>query len=134
MPNAPELSQLRALLFCRQVNFTDKGIDLLQVHDRRLATSFPARFDELVLYASFETGEPGAHNIQLWWRLGDEAPGLMAETKVSVNAQRVAYLRQPFDSWRFPTPGAYKFALYCEGTLVGATSLDVQLATAGAAG
>ena len=32
---------------------------------------------------------------------------------------------EPLDGWLFPDAGAYKFALYCEGSLVGATSLDV---------
>ena len=125
MLTPPELSQLRALVFCREVTFTAEGVDLGAVHDRRFSPTFPVRFEDLVLYASFQTPAAGPHTVQLWWRHNDGEIGLLDETVVRVTNDRVVRLRQPFGR-EFPGPGVYAFALYCEGALIGATSLEVH--------
>lgn len=127
MPKPPDFSQLRAFVFCRQIEFTSDGHDLSGIHNLRFARTFPVEFDELQLYASFATEEAGPHRVQLWWRHNDAVPVIRDEQIVDVDETRFVAIRMHCREFLFPAPGVYAFALYCEGALLGTTTLEIYL-------
>ena len=131
MPKPPDFSQLRAFVFCREVVFTDDGTNLIHIHDQRFSPSFPTQFEELFLYVSFATEEAGPHHLQLCWRLDNGPVEVLSERAQRVDDTRLVHMRIPCD-WEFPGPGLYSFALFCEGALMGTTSLEILWMSKGA--
>src|SRR3974390_1064821 len=65
LPPNVDYAMLRPLVFCREVVTKDTGVTLVDVHDTRIASRYPARYPDLVLYASFETMRTEPVSVEL---------------------------------------------------------------------
>ena len=128
MPNV-DFSQLRAFLFCRRVVDSPGGETLEHIHTTRFSRSFPAKFDDLVLYASFEYLEPQPLHVEILVNEPSGAVTAMYRDRVEADEDRVVHFRLNASRFDFRMPGLHRFALYVDGLLVGTTALEIRRAS-----
>lgn len=121
-----DYSQLRALLFCREVLEKDSGITLVDVHDTRFSPTFPACFDELTLFISFEALRAEPIHLDLYVTLPDATERqLVASLDTQVDETLVVIKTLPMAPVEFVRPGTYNFGLYVNQVLIGSTRIEV---------
>lgn len=124
-----DFSQLRVFTFCREVRRSE-SFDLVGLHDQRFSSKFPVKFEEeLVLVALFEAPPGVPLHIQIQVEInkdGQRENVLAAEAEADPDGILVSVI--PFDFFEFKKPGAYRFAIYVSGMLVGTTLLNVDQA------
>lgn len=124
---AADLSQLRALVFCRECRVAEAGVTLVDIHDTRLSASFPATFPELWLYVSFEAPQAGTVYLELQVLLPSQERMVVATSTVTVGESRVVISPLDLSKFQFPGVGRYSFALYADGQLLGRSALNIEL-------
>jgi hypothetical protein len=124
-PNV-DFSRLRALLFCREVQNKSSGVTLVDIHDTRLATTFPATFPELCLYLSFEVSRQQPVELELRVHLPDGSVHTVATSTMTPDESRLILSPIDLHTYEFLVPGQHSFAIYADGTLIGASTLTIE--------
>jgi uncharacterized protein DUF6941 len=126
MPSNVDFSQLRAFLFCRGVQQKKTGITLVDIHDTRLTSTFPAAFPELWIYLSFETSRQEEVALELKVRLPNGDMDTVATSSVAPDASRVILAPIDLQQFEFIMPGRHSFAVYADDVLVGCSALTIE--------
>ncbi len=122
-----DYSQLRAMVFCRECRVAETGVTLVDIHDTRLSSTFPASFPELWLYVSFEAPRPGPVRLELQVTLPSHQTETVATSTVTVGDGCVVISPLDLSEFEFPALGRYSFGLYADGTLLGSSALSIEL-------
>ena len=126
-PKPPvDFAQLRAFVFCRSVKFEDSGVTVIGIHDNRFAKVYPAQFDELRAYLSFQSLEIRPLACEIFQKKQPDGPmESIGVNYTTPDESGVILTELNFSNVVFPEPGIYSFALYVEGLLIGTSSIAI---------